>query len=454
MDKILIADDEKVSRLALAWILQKEGFHALEVSNGKEAVDLFTKEKPSAVILDLMMPVMGGMDTLKALKDIEPSVPVIILTGHGDISAAVQAIKFGAYDFIEKSAEPKRLILTLSQALNYYTLSEENRKLKDRLHEIYSFQSIVTRNPLMKKALLLAEKAADSPDTTVSIYGESGSGKEVLARAIHFSGKRCGNRFVAVNCAAIPPTLLESEIFGHVKGAFTGADREREGKFGLARGGTILLDEIGDMPLELQPKLLRMLEEHTYDMLGSNRQYKADFRVIVATHRDLQKMVKEGLFREDLFHRINIFPVHIPPLRERKEDIPLLADYFIDLLRKGLGKHLAGISQKGMDLLIQYNWPGNIRELRNCLERATLLVKDELIRPEHLIINSSVSAKGRSLTGDDNKININLSMNPEEMSLDRIIDRVLQTALERCDNNKSLAADLLKVNRKMFYRRK
>lgn len=454
MDKILIAEDEKVTRLALAGILQKEGFHVLEVSNGMEAVDLFIKGKPSAVILDLMMPVMGGMDTLKALKDIEPSVPVIILTGHGDISAAVSAIKFGAYDFIEKSAEPERLIITLKQALNYYTLSEENRKLKDRLHEMYSFQSIVTRNPFMTEALKLAEKAADSPDTTVAIYGESGTGKEVLARAIHFSGKRCGNRFVAVNCAAIPPTLLESEIFGHVKGAFTGADRDREGKFGLARGGTILLDEIGDMPLDLQPKLLRVLEEHTYEMLGSNRQYKADLRVIVATHRDLRKMVREGLFREDLFHRINIFPVHLPPLRERKEDIPLLADYFIDQLRKHLGKHIAGISQKGMDILIQYNWPGNIRELRNCLERAALIVKDELIRPEHLIINSSFKHKNIALQDDGRKININISLDPDEISLDRIIGEALREALKECGGNKSLAADLLKINRKMFYRRK
>ena len=291
-----------------------------------------------------------------------------------------------------------------------------------------------------------------SPRTTISLTGESGVGKEVLARAVHFASGCLPGNFVAVNCAAIPEALLESELFGHVRGAFTGAERDREGKFSLARGGTLLLDEIGDMPLSLQAKLLRVLEERTYEKVGTNTPLPADFRVIVATHRNLADLVRLGVFREDLFHRINVVPIAIPPLRERKEDIPLLVDFYLDTFRRHQGKALPGVSRKATALLSSYSWPGNIRELRNVLEYAAILVSDELIRPEHLRLPKIIPSTGALAT---NVIDYQISLPLEELSLDAILDtvtsKVLDLTLQRCGGNKSQAANLLKVNRKRFY---
>jgi transcriptional regulator with PAS, ATPase and Fis domain len=302
----------------------------------------------------------------------------------------------------------------------------------------------------MQETLKLAARVAASPRTTISLTGESGVGKEVLARAIHFESGCLPGTFVAVNCASIPESLLESELFGHVKGAFTGADNEREGKFSLARKGTILLDEIGDMPLPLQAKLLRVLEERTFEKVGSNTPLQAEFRVIVATHRNLAEMVNQGTFREDLFHRINVVPIAIPPLRERKEDIHLLVDFFLDLFRQHQGKELPGVSKKAMERIISYTWPGNVRELRNVLEYAAIMTSDELIRPEHLRFPNNQPLLPS--TFDTDSVDFHISIPPEELSLDVIIARALDITLQRCDGNKSKAATLLKVNRKMFYR--
>jgi DNA-binding NtrC family response regulator len=445
---ILIVEDSEIARKTLERNLTRGGFKCLVAEDGVEALEVIEKHDVDLVLSDQQMPRMDGIELLREIKARYPDMPFILLTAHGSVTKAVISIKQGADDYLEKPCEPENLIATIRRSLSYRRLSEANKKLKEQLCSQYCFQNIVTNSPKMRDALRLAEKVAKTPDTTVAIYGESGTGKEVLARAIHFAGERMENRFVAVNCAGIPPALFESELFGHVKGAFTGADRDREGKFELAQGGTILLDEIGDMPLDLQAKLLRVLEERVFEKVGSNKSIRADFRIIVATNKDLKQLVKEGKFREDLYHRINTFPITLPPLRERKEDIPLLVEHFIAQFRKELGKRLPGVSQKAMEVLIDYGWPGNIRELKNCLERAAILVEDELIQPEHLIITKNPSGEDFP---EKNKINITLSI--EEFTMDNIIDKVLQTALHLCNNNKTRAAELLKVDRKVFYRR-
>ena len=443
---ILIVEDSEITRRTLEHKLRRSGFECLVAGDGLEALEMIEGHEVDLVLSDQQMPRMDGIELLGEIKNRYPDMPFILLTAHGSVTKAVISIKQGADDYLEKPYDPETLIATIRRSLSYRKLSEANRKLKEQLCSQYCFQNIVTRSPAMIQALRLAEKVARTADTTVAIYGESGTGKEVLARAIHFAGERVENRFVAVNCAGIPPALFESELFGHVKGAFTGADRDREGKFGLARGGTILLDEIGDMPMDLQAKLLRVLEERVFERVGANKQIRADFRVIVATNKNIAVLVREGRFREDLYHRINTFPITLPPLRERKEDIPLLVEYFIEQFRKELGKKLPGVSQKAMDVLMSYHWPGNIRELKNCLERAAILTEDELIQPEHLIITDGASGE------EGDRISITLPVN--EFTLDDIIDKTLQTALRICNNNKTRAAELLRVDRKMFYRRK
>ena len=450
---ILAVDDDDKCRLLLELHLKIMGFNILLAGNGVEALEILGNNHIDLIISDQIMPKMDGIRLLKEVKLKYGDIPFIMITAYGSVQKAVTSIKEGAYDYIQKPYKDDELFAVIRRALDHYRLSNENRKLKGHLKELYSFQNIVTKSPEMIKALKLAEKVAANPNTTVALYGESGTGKEILARAIHYGGARMENRFVAINCAGIPSALLESELFGYVKGAFTGADRDKEGKFDIVQKGTLLLDEIGDMPLDLQTKLLRVLEEHTYERLGSNKPVKADFRVITATHRNIKEMVKNGKFREDLYHRINIFPITLPSLRERREDIPLLVDYFLEQLRNELGKPLPGLSQKAMDIFLSYNWPGNIRELKNCLERAAILSQNELIRPEHLTIDYGLSKEEKILSDEKDKLQIRIDLSSKETSLDTIVDNVLQKTLEKCNNNKSLAADMLKINRKIFYRR-
>jgi DNA-binding NtrC family response regulator len=451
METILIAEDEKTARLSLRRAIENGGYRVVEASNRSEAIELFRKGIPGAVVLGVKMPLMDTVETIKGMKTIEPNVPVIIITENGDISTAEECMKQGAYDFLEKPVKPPKLVVAVRRALEFERLKRENitnRKFREHVVSRHSFQSIVTHSEAMGLALRAAEKVAAFPRTTVAIFGESGVGKEVLARTIHFASGGLPSNFVAVNCASIPDTLLESELFGHVKGAFTGADRDRDGKFALAKGGSLLLDEIGDMPIPLQAKLLRVIEERIYWKIGSDAQIPADFRIIAATHRDLRDLVRQGRFREDLFHRLNVFPIRIPPLRERKEDIPLLVDHFLPLFRLHQGKPFPGVSSKGMKVLMEYSWPGNIRELRNCLERAAILVSDELIRPEHLV----VSKEDKAPLPD--KIELRFVFDRAEFSLDAVVNKVLAEALKRCGGNKSSAAQLLRINRKMFTRKK
>ncbi|MBI5179321.1 MAG: sigma-54-dependent Fis family transcriptional regulator [Nitrospinae bacterium] len=449
---ILLVDDDEISLVTLETTLKMNGFACLLACNGREALDMLAKNAVDLVVTDQQMPVMDGMELLKEIKARHGHIPFIMLTAFGTIDSAVLSIKEGANDYMQKPFDPPALLATIRRSLTYSRLSEENTKLKDQLNQKFSFHTIVTNSKVMRKALEDAEKVSAVPNTTVAVYGESGTGKEVLAQAIHFSGPRMADRFVAVNCASIPHNLLESELFGHVKGAFTGADRDRDGKFAYAQKGTIFLDEIGDAPLEIQGKLLRVLQERVYEKVGSNKQVKTECRVIVATNRDLKAMVKSGAFREDLFHRINSFPILLPPLRERKEDIPLLVNHFLELFRAEFGKPLPGVSGGAMERILAYPWPGNIRELKNCIERAAILSSgDEPILPRHLIINEGAAEKGGEAA--EGGIRMAIDIPKERFSMDAVTDEVLRQALERCGNNKSKAAELLKVDRTIFYRR-
>lgn len=448
-NRILIVDDDKVSLVMLQKHLLRQGYNVNCAASGPEALSQLENQMVDVVISDFVMPEMDGLQLMLAAKEKYPQLHFIILTALGNIETAVSAIKQGALDYLEKPFDIKTFDIVLQRTLKYGRLSNENSQLLEHYREIFSFNNIVTRSPIMQQTLELAARVTTSPKTTINLNGESGVGKEVLARAIHSESGCLPHTFVAVNCASIPEALLESELFGHVRGAFTGAEREREGKFSLAQGGTILLDEIGDMPLLLQAKLLRVLEERSYEKVGSNTPLQADFRVIVATHRNLAEMVKQGTFREDLFHRLNVVPITIPPLRERKEDIPVLSEFFLNILRQHQGKPLPGISKKAMDKMISYSWPGNVRELRNILEYAAIMTSDELIRPEHLRFSTSQTFPA---TLDAATVDFHVSIPSEELSLNAITTKILDQALEYCDGNKSKAATLLKVNRKMFYR--
>jgi DNA-binding NtrC family response regulator len=450
--KILIVDDDESFRLLLELHLQNAGYKTILAGSGREALKILAKDDIDLIISDYVMPEKNGIELLSNVKSKYKDIPFIIITAYGSIEDAVSVIKNGAYDYITKPFNSDDLLSTVNRALNHYRLNKENKSLKEHLRGLYSFHNIITSSPFMIKALKLAGKVIQSRNTTISIYGESGTGKEVLARAVHYAGETMGKNFVAVNCAAIPPQLLETELFGHVRGAFTGADRNREGKFDLAQGGTILLDEIGDMPLELQAKMLRVLENRTYEKVGSNKSINADFRVIVSTHRNLEALVKQGLFREDLYHRINVFPITLPPLRERKEDIELLAEHFVKKFNSELGKNISGISKEAMQMLLDYSWPGNVRELKNCIERAAILTDSEFISPEYLNICRE-ACKGE-FKEDAATIRIEMSMPADEFSLDAAVDRIVQFAMQRCGNNKAKAVKFLKVGRNFLYRRK
>ena len=446
---ILAVDDDETSLLVLSGHLKRFGFTVVTAPGGLQALDILRQREFDLLISDLRMPDMDGITLLGEIRALDINIPFIVMTACGSIESAVSAMRMGAYDYLEKPFNSDTLQLTVHRAIDYHRALCENSQIKAYLQERFTFQNIITINHAMKEMLEIAAKVAMSPQTTVALYGESGTGKEVLAKAIHFVSKGLPGNFVAVNCAAIPESLLESELFGHVRGSYTGADKDRDGKFTLARGGTVFLDEIGDMPPALQAKLLRVLEERSFEKVGSNISLHAEFRVIVATHRNLSEMVQQGTFREDLFHRINVVPLFIPPLRERIEDLPLLLDHFLEQFRRHQGKPLPGISRKAIDLLTSYSWPGNIRELRNVLEYAAILVSDELIRPEHLHI-ASCTEKNPLSHQDGPGFYIRLPEN--EMSLENITAQVLQTTLSRCGGNKSQAAALLKIDRKRFYR--
>ncbi len=447
--RILVVDDTQSFRFMIKGYLDDAGYQTTCAAGGPEALAELEQTPFDLVLSDMVMPEMDGLALLHQIRSRYPLLPFVLITAHGSVDSAVAAMKEGADDYLLKPLNWEELLVVVERLLEHARLRVSYDRMLDSEREQYSFQNITSVSSVMGKTLAIAQQVAASSRTTVSLYGESGVGKEVLARAIHIASGQSMTSFVAVNCAAIPETLLESELFGHVKGAFTGADHEREGKCSRAQGGTLFLDEIGDMPLSLQPKLLRLLEEHSYEKVGSDRPIPLDCRIIVATHRNLDECCKQGSFRRDLYHRLNIFPIFIPPLRERREDIPRLAELFLDDFRQHQGKPLPGLSRSALDLLMSHDWPGNVRELRNLLEYATIVTSGDLIRPEHLRLQQQVESCHEEL--DNDRITLSFNFSCAEFSLDAVNQRLMTWALEKCHNNKSSAARLLKASRKLFY---
>ena len=446
--RILVVDDTQSFRYMIKGFLDDARHHPTCVSGGTEALEALERGRFDMVLSDMVMPDMDGMALLHQVRSRHAQLPFVLVTAHGSVGSAVATMKEGADDYLQKPIDRTELLVVVERLLEHAKLKVNYGRMLDREREKFSFQKITSSSAAMGEVLAQARQVAAFPRTTVAIYGESGVGKEVLARAIHNASGEDMTSFVAINCAAIPETLLESELFGHVKGAFTGADRERDGKCCRANGGTLFLDEIGDMPLALQPKLLRLLEERVYEKVGSDRQVSADFRIIAATHRNLDRCCDQGSFRRDLFHRLNIFPITIPPLRERREDIPQLAELFLNRFRQHQGKPLPGLSLAAHNQMMAHDWPGNVRELRNLLEYATIVTCGDLIRPEHLRLQQQAPCP-QGPAGD--RISFNFNFSRADFSLDAVTRQVIEWGLETCDNNKSSAARLLKASRKLFY---
>ncbi len=377
---ILIVDDESGIRQSLASILVEEGYHVEAVGTGEECLQVVESRPVDLVLLDVWLPGMDGLETLERLQQKAPAPMVVMISGHGNIETAVRATKLGAFDFVEKPLALEKTILVVKNALEYLRLEEENRRLRAELEQRY--QVIGSSVPM--KALRQQIALTAPTNGRVLIYGESGTGKELVARALHAASQRNSRPFVEVNCAAIPEELIESELFGHVKGSFTGASEDKVGKFQKADEGTLFLDEVGDMSLKTQSKVLRVLEEQRFEPVGSNQAVTVDVRVIAATNKKLEEEIARGSFREDLFYRLNVIPFYVPALRERPEDVPILARYFLAEFSTAYGRKPKELSEAALEVLLRYPWPGNVRELKNLIERLVIICPQQRIEPHHL----------------------------------------------------------------------
>jgi len=436
--RILIVDDEQKMRRILQIILDNQHYDIDLAQDGIEARDFFQQQQYDLVITDLKMPRMDGMELLGFIREEKPDVPVIVVTAHGSVESAVKAMKSGAYDYITKPFENEEIRIVVSKAVTFSMLKYENRYLREALGAKYGFDHFIGDSAQIRKVCKLAAQVAQTPSTAL-ITGESGTGKELLARLIHFNSPRSARPFIAFNCGALPDTLLESELFGYEKGAFTGAYKQKCGRFELAHTGTIFLDEIGDMSQEAQVKMLRVLEEMTFERLGGSNSLHVDVRVIAASNRDLKQLVKERAFRADLYYRLNIFPLHIPPLREHKEDIPLLVRHFLKQFAGEIGKQVKGTSPGAMNLLSSHPWSGNVRELQNCLERAMILCKRQTVGREDLLLDREPLHHDYSLP--------NIEIPPEGVSLTEVEKSLIEQALTMAHGNRTRAAELLKISR-------
>src|SRR5947209_9684184 len=437
--RILIVDDEESSRELFAELLQRWGYEVDQTADGHGALKLAAETHPDVIISDLVMPKLDGLALVRALREEQPDTPVVIITGKGTIDAAVEAVREGVFDFVEKPLDPARLKVILQRALEKKATLHEMQVLRRRLGQVDAGVGVIGQSPAMRKAMDLVEKVAPSKASVV-ITGQSGTGKEMIARAIHQLSPRREKPFIAINCSAIPAGLMESEMFGHERGAFTGADQRRLGAWELADGGTLFLDEVGEIPIELQAKFLRVLEEERLRRLGGKSEISVDVRVISATNRDLKDEIKAGRFREDLYFRLNVFHINLAPLKERREDIPVLVQHFIDRFSKDAGKKLQGVSSQAMKLLTDYAWPGNIRELRNTLERAVILCGGGTIEAEHL--PSELASGG----GESAYLKL-----PYGLPLREIEKEYILATLSRLQNNKARTAQALGISEKTLY---
>lgn len=442
--RILVVDDEASLRSALFRALDRKGYQALTAASKKEAETIAQSDKAiHLALVDLKLPDGNGLELMDSLREMHKDIQFIVLTGFGSIEAAVQATQKGAFHFVTKPFNLDEIMSLVDKALAQSELVTENRQLKSALHKKYRFKNIIGQSPEIQNVLDMVERVSES-DSTVLISGESGTGKELVAKAIHYNSLRANKPFVPINCGAIPGELLESELFGHVKGAFTGAISNRAGRFELAEGGTIFLDEIGDMDINLQVKLLRVLQERQFEPVGATKTVSTNVRIIAATYKDMEKSVADGSFREDLFYRLNVIPLHIPSLRERRSDIPLLLNHFMEEFGKNRSRHLDGISDEALKTLYNYPWPGNIRELENLVERLTILKNQGVIQQEDL---PPKYCQGSETINSSGTVQIPESGMDFNSAVDAYENELILKALEKTGWNRNQAALLLKLNR-------
>ena len=439
---ILIIDDEKTQRESLKGFLEHIGHNAITAESGKQGIELLENSSIHVVISDFKMPGLDGLQVVELVKKINPAIVVILITAFGDVELAVKIMKAGAYDFLTKPVDLDQLEVILARAEEQFYMSAENKMFREILHKNASFNDIVSISPQMENVLNLCARVAGGV-SSVLIQGETGVGKELIARAIHFASSRKDKPFVAVNCSALNEHLLESELFGHEKGSFTGAINAHAGRFEVAHGGTLFFDEIGDMPQSVQVKLLRALQEKIIERVGSTQPINVDVRVITATHRNLDKLIEKGTFRQDLFYRINVVTITVPPLRERREDIRVLAEAFLKKYSEENHRDVKGFTNETIDLLMRYDYPGNVRELENAIERAVILTRSEFIEPKDL--PDSIQKSFNDSFGEQITLSVNGRM-PDAVEL--LEKRMLLNALEKSGGNQSKAASMLGISEK------
>jgi DNA-binding NtrC family response regulator len=442
--KILIVDDDQGMCKMLEKDLARRGFEVRWKTSAEEAFGLFMSESFDAVLTDLQLPEMGGIALCERMAANHPEIPVVVITAFGSMDTAVAALRAGAYDFVSKPVDLESLSFTLNRAVRHHALLDKIEILSRTVEGMHKYEELIGDSPAMRRVFDIMKRITDL-DSSVLISGESGTGKELVARALHNRSHRRDKSFVAVNCTAVPESLLESELFGHVGGAFTNAKKSREGLFVQADGGTLLLDEIGDMPLTLQPKILRAIEQRSVRPIGGGREISFDVRIIAASNRDLESMVTEGKIREDLFYRLNVLQIDLPPLRARENDVLLLAQHFLQKFSESIGKEITGISSATAEKLLNYSWPGNVRELRNCIERAVALTTHDKLVVEDLPEKiQAYEQQGLYVS----------TLNPAElMSMSEMEHRYIEHVLRAAGGNKSKAAGILGLDRKTLYRK-
>ena len=443
-EPILVVDDDRGMCEMVQSALQKRGYEVRWSVDGDQALATLAEHDFGAVVTDLNLGKTSGLDICRFVTENRPNIPVIVITAFGDMKSAVAAIRVGAYDFLNKPLEMETLIHTLNRAVQHRHLGEEVKRLTEAVSGAKSFEGLVGKSPAMKRVYDLIQRVS-STDSSVLLTGESGTGKELVARALHSEGVRAGKAFIPINCAAVPANLLESELFGHVRGAFTDAKTSRKGLFERANGGTVLLDEIGEMPVEMQPKLLRVLQERRVRPVGGSTEIPFDVRILAATNRDLHSDVEEGRFREDLYYRLNVVEIHVPPLRARGHDILLIAQYFVEEIGQRMDKAVDGISSEAAQKLLDYDWPGNVRELENAMERAVALTQFERITVQDLPerIHAYESARIAPIDVDSEHV----------LTLQELEKRYIGRVLNAVGGNKTRAAKLLGLDRRTLYRK-
>ncbi len=447
--KILVVDDEQLIRWSLEQNLKKQGYDVSTAASGEEALKLTQDEVPDVILLDIQLPGISGLEVLEKVKEMEEDVIVIMVTALGVLETAVKAMRMGAFDYINKPFNLDELGILIKKALETGELKKEVAHLRSEQSRKYGVSNLIGKSRHMQNVLAMVDKIAKSDASTVFIQGESGTGKELIAKAIHYESSRADKPFMAINCAAVPETLLESELMGHEKGAFTDAKAQKKGLFELADGGTVFLDEIGDMEPGMQAKLLRVLEERSFRRVGGTRDIQVDVRIVSATNKDLLKGIEEKTFRNDLYYRIQVIPIFLPPLRERKEDILPLAEHFIAHFNREFGKTVKGVSKMAEKFLLEYGWPGNIRELKNVLERAIILENEETLLLEHLP-QEIVAKTGGVASGP-----LNLRLPPGGIDIEDVERELIRQALEISEGNQSKAAKKLNLGIDAFrYRMK